>query len=100
MSTLCGLTEVFIPDHLIDTLHKGNKLPIEEIINEYGVCTLESYMYSCNQYILLRGIDDEKKTILTKVTKEKELLKIINTKDIPLCGRQRENLWRSTWRCQ
>lgn len=81
-----GLTEVLVHDILIDELHRDKKLDLKVMIEEDGVCTLENLKDRPNQYILLRGIIDLKKTALVKVTKQKTLVKISNTKDISLCG--------------
>jgi predicted ribonuclease YlaK len=84
MTLSCGLMEIFTPDYLIDKLHKENYLTIEELIQN-GICLLEPIKEFNNQYVLLRGFTENKKSALTRIN-EAELVKICNTNDIPLCG--------------
>lgn len=80
-----GLAEVLVDDFLIDQLHKDKSLDLKDLIEDKGICTLENYLDCPNQYILLRGIIDNKKTALTKVNGDRNIVKIINTKEVPLC---------------
>lgn len=86
MTMPSGLIEIFVQDLLIDELHKEKKLDLNTLIDENGVCTLENFRNSINQYVLLRGIIDQKKTALTKVNGDRNLVKISDTKNIPLCS--------------
>lgn len=85
MTLSCGLTEIFISDFLIDKLHEEKYLNIEELIQQ-GICLLEPIKEFRNQYVLLRGIADNKKSALTRINNKAKLVKICNTNKIPLCG--------------
>ena len=76
MNIPCGLIEIFVEDILIDVLHKENFLDLNRLIDEHGVCTLENFRDHINQYVLIRGILDQKKTALTKINGDSELVKI------------------------
>lgn len=86
MKMPCGLTEVFIEDELIDSVYEGEKLDIQYLIEEKGVLTLQNISKHINQYVLLRGICDNKKTVLVKVDSASNLKKISNTKEVKLLG--------------
>lgn len=71
-----GPIELLTSDKLIDDLYSEEVVSTDEIDKNYPV----------NQYFVLRSNQDEKKTVLAKLNKDKNLEKIISRNDFNLCG--------------
>ena len=76
MEFSCNLAEVYIDDALIDEVHNEGEIEVQHLDLQLTV----------NQYVLLRGLLDEKKTALCKMTSRETLKKIKDTKSVDLLG--------------
>lgn len=76
MQFFCDLAEVIVQDTLIDELHREGKISSETVLAGLTI----------NQYCLLRGMFDNKKTALCRLTSDNFIKKIKDTKNIDMLG--------------
>ena len=86
MESYCNLAKVYVEERFIDIIHKGENLKIETLTASTEIAYLTQNADAKNSYVLLRGLCDSKKTVLCKITSDRSLKKIIDTRDKDLLG--------------